>query len=79
METPDQAAQRTSIQSQQDSVRQKIESFTGHLARRENRTLNDAKNLLSQSEAALKESDLQRSEILVHKASLLITALERNR
>ena len=80
LESDDQAAQRGRIENSQKEVQQRIGRLKrSALSESERKTLRDASNFLSQSGAALREGDLQRSDILAHKADLLVTALERNR
>lgn len=49
------------------------------LAPRERSTLETARGFLQASQKALQESDLQRADILAHKADVLVTSLEQSR
>ena len=74
----EQATQRHEIQSLQDDVQKRIAKLNAaDLSAVDRKTLEDAKAFLDQSTHALDESDLQRALMLAHKASLLVTALEK--
>jgi len=74
----EQATQRHEIQGLQDDVQKRIAKLsTVELSGVDRKTLDDARTFFAQSTQALNEGDLQRALMLAHKASLLVSALEK--
>jgi hypothetical protein len=74
------SALRNQVLELQNGVKQQITQLEGaQLAPADRKTLEDARTFLAQSEKALEEGDLQRSLNLARKASLLATALGKER
>jgi hypothetical protein len=75
-----QSALRNQVVTLQENLRQRIQQLNRQgLDPAARRTLEDARAFLSQSGRALEDEDLQRSLILARKASLLVSALEKER
>lgn len=78
LETRDDPAIRGEVQTLQADIQRRIEE-TSHrdLSKEDQKTFEDARQFLEQSQRALDQGDLQRALMLARKASLLISALRR--
>jgi len=73
-----QTALRQQILDLQEHLRQRTARFDRlKLTSEARKTLDDARTFLAQSERAFLDGDLQRAHNLANKASLLVSALER--
>jgi hypothetical protein len=78
LETRDDPAIRGEVQTLQADIQRRVEEMgRQELSKQEQKTFEDARQFLEQSQRALDQGDSQRALMLARKASLLISALRR--